>query len=244
MKISPKILDALNLSPSEGLVYLATMEIGQGTIQDLARKSLVKRSTIYTFIEKLKDSGFIYQTKKGKRILYSASDPRQLIELEKNKITEIEQILPELLAIHNNSRVKPKVTFYDGEHGIKEVYEDTLRDRENIIAWSDFDYMEKVLGKRFVEEYPKRRSERNISFKTITRRTSTTKQIQGKNIAALRDMKFIESDEFKTEINIYGNKVAFMSFRTTRPFAVLIEDDGISATLRLAWQELWTKIES
>ncbi len=47
---------------------------------------------------------------------------------------------------------------------------------------------------------------------------------------------------FKTEINIYGNKVAFISFRSREPFAVLIEDEGITETLRTAWKEIWGKL--
>lgn len=242
MKLSSKILKSLNLSYSEGSVYLATLELGQATLQDISRKSGVKRSTIYTFIEKLKDTGLINQTKKNKRILYSASHPEQLIELEKNRISEIEQLMPELLAIHNKSQSKPKVTFYEGQNGIKEVYQNTIKDKKPIVAWSDFDYMEKVMGKKFMEEYPKERTKKDIGLKTITRDTQTTRELAKKNIGSLRDMKFVKSGEFKTEINIYGNKTAFMSFRSEQPFAVLIEDEGIAETLRLAWKELWGKL--
>ena len=242
MKFSPNLLKSLNLTDAEAAVYLATLELGQATIQDLARKSNVKRSTIYTFIEKLKDAGLLYQTKKNKRVLYSASHPEQLIEIEKGRLAELESALPELLAMHNSSRTKPKVTFYEGENGIKEVYADTIKERENIVAWSDFDHMEKIMGKKFLDEYPKERAKKNIGFQTIARNTPVTRDIEKKNIGALRDMKFLQSGEFKTEVNIYGNKVAFMSFRSAEPFAVLIEDEGIAETLRLAWRELWVKL--
>lgn len=242
MKLSPKIIKGLNLSESEAAVYTSALELGQASMQDLATKSGVKRSTIYTFIEKLRELGLIYQTKKNKRLLYSAVSPEQLIELEKNRIAEIEQAMPELLAIQNKSRNKPKVTFYEGENGIRSVYQDTLKEKKNIMAWSDFDYMEKSMGKKFMEEYPKDRAKRNIGFKTITRDTQIARELEKKNFGALRDIKFIKSGEFKTEINIYGDKVAFMSFRASEPFAVLVEDAGIAETLRLAWRELWEKI--
>ncbi len=242
MKISPKILKGLNLSEAEGSVYIATLELGQGTIQDLSRKSGIKRTTIYTFIEHLKELGLIYSTKKNKRILYSASHPEKLIELEKNRISEIEQVMPELLALHNSPKNKPKVTFYEGESGIKEVYQDTIKERKNIIAWSDFDYMEKVVGKKFMGEYPKERVQKDIGFQTTTRDSNIARELEKNNNGALRDMKFIKSGEFKTEINIYGNKVAFISFRSREPFAVLIEDEGITETLRTAWKEIWGKL--
>ena len=55
-------------------------------------------------------------------------------------------------------------------------------------------------------------------------------------------MKFIKAEELKTEINIYGDKVAMMSFRSNPPFAVLIENKDIAETLRTAWQELWERL--
>lgn len=55
-------------------------------------------------------------------------------------------------------------------------------------------------------------------------------------------MKYINSGDLKTEVNIYGNKVALMSFRSFPPFAVLIEDEGIADTLRTAWKNLWLKL--
>jgi len=40
---------------------------------------------------------------------------------------------------------------------------------------------------------------------------------------------------FETEVNIYGNKVALISFR--RPYAgVIIEDRAIAQTLKSVWK--------
>ncbi len=59
-----------------------------------------------------------------------------------------------------------------------------------------------------------------------------------------RESRFIDSEEFGTEINVFGNKVAFFSFRKDLPFGVLIEDAGIASALRVAWQELWNRLPS
>lgn len=235
-------LKRLGLSDQEGRVYLAALELGEATMQDLARKSGVKRTSIYNFIDKLKEQGFIAVIKWKKRIRYSATHPKQLIEFEKQRLAELEGTLPELTAIYNKSPQKPKVTFYEGAEGIKEVYADTLWEQRPIIAWSDFDHMEAALGKDFYQSYPAERAKRRIPFSTITRDSKIARDVAQKNEAHLRKVKFISAEELKTEINVYGDKVAIMSFRNNPPFAVLIENKDIAETMRIAWQELWSRL--
>ena len=226
------------LSEMETAVYKAALELGEATMQDLGRKSGVKRTSIYNFIEKLKEQGFISQTRRKKRILYSATHPKHLAEIQKQRL---DQIIPELTAIYNKHPQKPKVTFYEGIEGIKEVYADTLREQRPIVAYSDWDYMKSTLGE-YYDWYPVERARRHIPFSTISRDSKDAREIVSKNEAHLRKMKFIKSQELKTEINIYGDKIAMMSFRSSPPFAVLIENKDIAETLRTAWQELWNRL--
>jgi hypothetical protein len=131
------------------------------------------------------------------------------------------------------------VTFFEGKEGILSVYDDTLREKKPIQAWSDFDAMRETLGENFMTTYPEKRTAKNIYFHCITRKTPTSLELQKSNAKNLRDMRFMMREKLKTEINIYGNKVAFISFKSVKPFAVIVEDEGISHTLRSVWSELW-----
>ena len=131
------------------------------------------------------------------------------------------------------------MTFFEGKEGILSVYDDTLREKKPIQAWSDFDAMQETLGDTFMTTYPEKRTEKNIYFHCITRKTETSLKLQQSNTKNLRDMRFMRREKLSTEVNIYGNKVAFISFRKEKPFAVIIEDEGISETLRSVWSELW-----
>ncbi len=242
VNIPKNLLKNLNLTELQAKVYLAALELGQALMQELTRKSGVKRTSIYNFIGELKERGLIIETRKNKRSMYSAAHPSILIEMEKTRVKELELILPELSAIANNVRNKPKVTFYEGREGIYEVYLDTLKERQPIIAWSDFEHMKPVMGKDFMVEYPKERARRSITFRCITKDTPITQEVARRNYGELREMKLIDTEHLETEINVYGNKVAQISFRSNPPFAVLIEDKGIAQTLRVAWNELWNRL--
>lgn len=243
MKIFEKIIkNTLGLTDAQAKVYLATLETGEGNLQEISRKSGVKRTSIYNFIDELKAKGLLIETKRNKRKVYSAIHPEQLIEVEKTRLSELQRTLPELLAIYNKTQDRPKVSFYDGIEGIKEVYADMLADKHQIIAFEDLEHMKIALPKTFYEYFPPERAKRGILFRSILRDTPIARDFIKNNRQLLRQSKLIESGDWKTEINIYGKKVAMMSFRAKTPFCVLIEDEAVADTLRSVWENLWESI--
>ena len=133
IKLSKQLLKSLNLSADEAAVYLATMELGQATIQVIAKKSGVKRTTIYHFIEELKERGLLQETRKKKRNVYTAVHPKQLLTIEQVRLKELEHLIPELTAVYNKSTTKPRVTFYEGVNDIKDALADLIRISEPMV---------------------------------------------------------------------------------------------------------------
>lgn len=239
-----ELIRAFGLSESELSVYVATLELGEAQIQDISRKSGVKRTSIYNFIDALKVLGLLSEIKKRKRRLFSAASPHHLLELQKSKLSSIERVVPELLAIQNNVRNKPRVSFYEGIEGIKEIYNMTLRDKRPIYAWEDLDRTNEVLPAHFFKNYPEERAAKKIPARCIDRDSAFAREFTAKNNARLlRESHFISPKEFGTEINIFGNKVALFSMRKDFPFGVLIEDAGIAVTMKVIWNELWDRLD-
>jgi len=243
MKIDAALFQTLGLSTSEVQIYLAALELGESTVQELARKSGIKRTSIYNFIDKLKDRQILTETKRNKRSIFSATNPHRLVELGKIRIRELEHFLPQLLAINNRSLRKPRVTFHEGIEGIKEIYNDMLQERRPIIGWSDQKHMWPILGKEYCESFPPERAKRGISLQIIANDTTENRKFSEKDKELLRETKFISSEsDLRTEINIYGDKVLLASFRSHPAFAVLVEDKDIAETLRVTWKELWKRL--
>ncbi len=236
------LLKNLGLSEAEAQVYLACLELGQASIQEISRHSRVKRTSIYNFLDGLKSKQLITETKKGKRNIYSAVRPTHLLEHLKNKVSEFEKIVPELNALHANSKNKPSVRYYEGVKGINEVYLDVLLEGQTVSAWVDWDSLKKTLGSQFILKYPKERAKRGIELRQITRDSKKAQEVCNRDKKELRTSKLLSCPSFNTEIMIYGNKISIVSFRTQNPFALLIEDQGIATTLKIAWDELWKRL--
>lgn len=243
MRIDSSLFTSLGLSKQEVSVYLAALELGEATVQELARKSGVKRTSIYNFIDGLKDRQILQETKRKRRSLFSATHPHQLLELGRMRLNELENAMPQLLAINNSSLRKPRVTFHEGIEGIKEVYNDMLNHKQPIICWSDQKHMWPTLGKEYCEYFPPERARRGIPLKMIATDTPENRGYAKKDRELARETKFISADsDLRTEINIYGNKVILASFRSSPAFAVLIEDQDIAETIRVTWKELWQRL--
>lgn len=233
----------LGISEQEALVYLGLLELGEANIQDIAKKSGVKRTSIYNFLQKIKESGLIIQTGKQGGKLYSAVNPKQLVDIGKSRLLELEELTPKLTALYKDSLDKPKVMYFEGVEGIKDAYTDMLNTKEPIISYEDIDYLKKMLPTKYYDYLPPERAKRGIPLRTISRDSQEARKFSQNDRELVRQTKFISSEKpLKTEINIYGNKALLISFREDRPFATIIEDKDIVETLRTSWNELWKRI--
>ncbi|MEK7637258.1 MAG: helix-turn-helix domain-containing protein [Patescibacteria group bacterium] len=238
---SSAIIKNLGFTEPQAKVYFAAMELGSATIQQLAHKSGVKRTTIYTFIDELRQKNLLTETRKKKRNYFSAVHPEQLVAIERGRLGELEQLLPQLVAFYNKTDVKPRVTYYEGHDGIKDVFADTLREKKPIIGWVDMEKTEEAMSAYFAFYTPER-VRQNITYQAIVRDTPAAREAAKKNVGALREYRFAPGKELTTEVNVYGHKVMLVNFTSRPPFGIIIEDPGIAATMRFAWQLVWDRL--
>lgn len=229
----------LGINDEQAKVYLAALELGQANMNELAEKSGLKRTSVYNYVDELIAKKLLATGRKRKRTVYSALHPNMLIELQKARLHEVTRNLPELLAIYNKSKTKPTVTFYQGIEGIKEVLLDMLKEKQPVSAFSDYKHMAASFGDYYFDVFPPERAKRGIVSRNIVPDTAKARELSKKDARYLRETKFLQVPDLKTEINIYGNKVALNSYQSSPPFGVIIEDHDIAETLRTLWQQLW-----
>ncbi|HIP21630.1 MAG TPA: hypothetical protein EYG72_01610 [Candidatus Pacebacteria bacterium] len=121
-----KELKKLNLSDNEASLYLSLLELGEASVQRISKKSKISRTTTYDVIETLREKGLIIATKKQKRTFYYAENPSKLGNILEEKVNAFDNLLPELLAMSNLIDRKPKIRFFEGVEGLKNIYKDTL----------------------------------------------------------------------------------------------------------------------
>lgn len=240
-------LFAVGFSEKEAHVYLALLELGQGTVTKIARRAGILRTTTYDILSSLFEKGLVTLSGKEPRHQYVAESPERIKtyienELEKKR-EELRQaeanLIPQLKSIYNIS-ARPKVMFYEGTEGVEQVYEDTLTSKETIRAYANVNEMHAALPNYFPKYYS-RRTEKGIAIRTIIPANDAGKERAGKDAAENRESALVPADKyyFSPEINIYDNKVMIASWK--EKLGIIIESqeiaDAMKTIFELAWPE-------
>lgn len=243
------LLEQLNFSRKESLVYLALLEIGPAKAHAIARKTGLNRTTVYDVVETLLNKGLASKYKKGGSTFFNALDPKQLLQYldrekeEKAKMIEkqkkkVEELLPQLISLQNIYSAKPKVQFFEGEKGMREAYEDTLNSKEIILAYANVQTMHEALP-NFFPEYYKRRAQKKIFIRGIFPRNKLSIKRAKHNQEEMRDVRYLPQDSmtFSPEVNIYNNKILVASWK--EKMAIIIESKELADLMKLVYGLLW-----
>ncbi|OIO46071.1 hypothetical protein COX24_01710 [bacterium (Candidatus Gribaldobacteria) CG23_combo_of_CG06-09_8_20_14_all_37_87_8] len=145
--------------------------------EGLGRKSIkakagIQRTTGYGILDGLVNKGLAIVSGKEPKQEFIAEKPEKIAEFLKTNIAQLQEqlkkaqgLVPQLKSIHKSGS-KAQVKFYEGEKGLKEVYEDTLTSSEEIRAYATLDDMYAALPGYF-PDYFKRRAKEKIAIKAI-----------------------------------------------------------------------------
>lgn len=243
-------LRKIGFSEKEALVYTHLIRLGPQPVSVIAEKAEINRTTTYDIIESLTKKGLISSIKKEGITRYKALDPKELLNyLEREKIEHtkklekqqknIEEILPALISLENPESTKPKVTFYEGEKGMRQAYEDTLTSSEAILAYANVEDMHKGLPNFFPEYYQRRGVEKKIHIKCIAPNNKVSKERHRQDKKENREMLLIPQKkyDFSPEINIYDDKVLYASWR--EKMAIIIKSKEIADFHKKMYELCW-----
>lgn len=238
-----QVLEQFGLKDKKADVYLATLELGRGTVIEIAKKAGVKRTTCYDILSDLIKDDFVSKILKGKKRLFVVEDPEKIQKNLENKEKLFSEILPQLKSIHNIIGTKPKIRFYEGKEGLKNIYSDTLKYSGEILAFASEDVM-RVLGAEWAEDYLAKRVKRDIHVRVVLPKTDyIIDKIIGRDRELLRMSKLIHPEKypFSIEINIYGHqKVALISSK--EEMGLIIEGGEIYKTMKSIFELLWDNL--
>lgn len=239
-------LVSLGLSEKEATVYLTLLPMGTASVSEIARQSGMNRTTGYHILNSLIGKGLVSISGKEPKQEYIAESPDQIITLlqkQKENAEELmrnaENIVPQLKSMHNISD-RPRVRFYEGVTGLKEVYEDTLTSHETIRAYATVDDMHHALPNYFPRYYS-RRIGKGIRIRAIIPKTKMGIERASLDEVEGRETALIPPDEyyFSPEINIYDNKVMIASWR--EKLGIIIESTEIADAMKKIYELAWVQ---
>ena len=235
-------LQKFGLKEKESKVFLATLELGSGSISEIAKKAGIKRPTVYNIITDLSDKGLIAKAPHRKRMYYIATSPEVLHKLLIEKQKVFEQIFPALNTMYRNKLFHPIMRFYDGKQGFRTVYEEFFSTHQTIYSAVSFEDVSSI----FTED-------ENALFFSLLREkggrihdliTSSQKAEEYKNAPYRKGLgmaKFLPKElELAINMLVLSEKVAFFSFESN--IAVVIEEKNIARTQQSLLKLIWNLV--
>ncbi|HRY82612.1 MAG TPA: helix-turn-helix domain-containing protein [Candidatus Moranbacteria bacterium] len=234
----------LGFSEKESKIYLACLELGAGSIQDIAVKAKVKRTTVYNFVEKLIQLGLVSQSQSGKRKLFIAESPEILEEIQKRNQNTLVESMPGLKKIFESEKFSTNFKYYRGKEGMKKIWLDALESKQKELLWTiAHEATTIILGKQFVEHYIEKVKEKGMHSKILRNygqknlhRYYSPETLKATNREA-RELPM--NMKLKNSLLIYGNVVA--SFAPIEEnYSFVIESKSFADTMRAFYEALWT----
>ncbi len=158
-----KYLEEIGLSEKESQVYLALLAVESESIQDLAKRTGINRTTVYPVLETLEKKGLVSEVQKGKKVEYVAAPPERLetfVERQKVVLEEraerLKDIIPQIKSIQRESGEKPIVKLFIGREGAISAYEEFFNIKSSEHKDGYFIFNQNILKDIFTEEERKK----------------------------------------------------------------------------------------
>jgi len=236
------LLQAAGLDPKEAQVYEQILRNGQESPATLLKTIPIKRGDLYNVLRRLDEKKLIYTLPKTKKLTYGALAPdtiEQSIKSQERVIKDVKEQISLLYSFYNLGVGKPGVRFAQGIEGIKEIFNDTLNAKTEIVGYADIDGWLTHL-ETYAVWYARERRRRKIRERVIIPDTPRAKEYITSYNKSMTEIKFVphQKFQFSLELNVYDNKVAYVTFR--EPFiSILIEDQAIADTQRAIFELNW-----
>ena len=239
-------LEQLGLSEEEARVYLSVLELGGSYVSAIAKKAKVHRVSCYHTLDNLVRKGVISTFTKNNIKYFSVDSPQILVNQMEERFLKAQKILPELLSITNSLAYKPKIQYYEGLQGIKNVFDDTLNAEDEVLGYTNLAKLPSVIPKEYLKDYTQNKIEKGLKTRMLSPLSKDalhyTKRYYPKKFDRnLVEIFFVNPEEFmfEYETNIYGNKVSMISLNPDELIGMIIESPVYAKTQRSVFNLAW-----
>lgn len=239
-------LQSLGLTLDEAKVYHALLQLGGSYVSAIAKKADVHRVLCYKILESLVAKGLVSSFSKNNVKHFSIESPTILVRKQQERLEHAERLLPELLSITNALAYKPKIQYYEGLEGMKNIFEETLTAEGEILGYTNLAQIPTIMPETFLRDWARKKIAKGIKTRMLSPHTPKALTYLQTYYPAgfdphLVQILFINPREFlfEYEITIYGNKVAILSLNRDELMGFIIESPVYATTQRAIFQLAW-----
>lgn len=242
------------LSKEQAVVYEVLLKLGEAAASVIAksvpREASLSRPLVYKVLDELIGLELVLKLEEsGKVTRFVAKHPvaiTNVIEKEKERIERVKKqfitTAGKLSSLFNLSIGKPGVQFYEGKDGIWEVLMDSLTATEEIMTYADLEAIAKYIPD-LNAEYSALREDRNVKKRGLVIDSAEARKFLKSYDGTVTHTKLIKATEttkpFQTIMQIYDNKVSYITLTDEYLVGIIITDQFIADTHQYLFESLW-----
>lgn len=239
-------LEFLGFEDEEIEIYLTLLEYGTLPVSRLSDLTKIPRVNSYYHLEKMVEKGIVHQSEKSKIKQFGAEPPAIFLNQAQEKLNLAESLVPELLALNSYDARKPKVQFFEGKEGLKNIFRSMITpETKEIVSFSNFEELS-AFAPEFLRSHFKDRLKSNIKTRFISARSAKAQNFKSDFFPACFDEKLVEiflmsAEEFcfDSQITIFPGSIAIMNLSADTPIGILIENQELYQTQKTIFDLAW-----
>ena len=234
--MNTNVLKKLGLDEKEIQVYLILLRFGTITASKISKETNIDRTTCYRYLNSLINKGLVSNVIQNNVKYFNAAHPEKILKDIKEKESEYQKILPELINISNLPKEETTAEIYNGENGLKTVLKEILRNKQDHLVLGDEGHFQEIFPiffEQFINECKRNKiKERILCTESVFRKVkkfdykySMTKALPSKTV-------------FPTTTLIYKNKIVLFNWQL--PYsAIVITNKNLADNYRNYFELLW-----
>lgn len=239
-------LQNYGLSPKEAKVYLTILELGNSPASSIARCSGIKRVTIYDILKQMIEKKIISSIEKNGITYFQTVEPQKLLQRIKEKYDDFEKAMPELISLTNLYPNKPKIKYYEGIEGLKDLYGELLTTEEPIFSFLSDDDIAPELQDYLNGSFIRERRKQGLHSCVIVRDTpQNRKYLKATKKDKLTEIRLVKDELAGIEWEImlfWENKIACALYAPKELIGYTIESKQLYASLKSIFMFMWHQL--
>lgn len=226
-------------SDNESKIYITLLEYGQTVVSAIARKTWIKRTTLYGVLEDMKRQGIVQEINKNDIKYFYVIPPDILFKNLEKKYLNFKESLPELMTLIWKFGNRPRITFFEGKEQVHNMlYEhyplwiESMRQEEYTWRWyQDHTFVEMYID--WLERVRKQKNEKE-KIKLFTNKSDIEKKLsKPEKKIQNRTIKFLpEWFNFKSTLWICWDFIIMFVFKDETQYAYEIQDNILWTNMR------------
>lgn len=242
------------LSKEQAVVYEVLLKLGVSPASAIAKAipsgTTLSRPLVYKVLEELISLDLSSKSEEaGKIAKFTPKHPVAITKVIDEQKEKIERTKKQFLAtsgklssLFNLSVGKPGVQFYEGEDGVWEVLMDSLSATEEILTYADLEAIAKYIP-ALNAEYSAMREEQDVKKRGLVIDSPEARKFLKSYDGKVTNTKLISASDgfspFQTVVQIYDNKVSYITLTNEYLMGVIITDQHIANTHKYLFESLW-----